>query len=89
MSDFETLCEELKVLVVDTLALEDVVASDIQTDGLLFGDQLDLDSIDALEIAMAMEERYGVTLDDDPEVNQEIFVSVRTLAEFVVGSRKE
>ncbi|MFP6638824.1 MAG: phosphopantetheine-binding protein [Myxococcota bacterium] len=89
MSDFATLCGELKTLIVDTLVLEDVTASEIETDGLLFGDQLDLDSIDALEIAMAMEERYGVTLDDDPEVNQGIFMSIRTLAEFVVGSQKE
>jgi acyl carrier protein len=76
-------------LIVETLALEDITASEIDTDALLFGDEIDLDSIDALEIAMAMEEQYGVTLDDDPEVNQGIFLSVRTLAEFIVASRKE
>ena len=86
MSDLAALCDELKTLIVDTLALEDVTASEIETDAVLFGDALDLDSIDALEIAMAMEERYGVTLDDDPETNQGIFMSVRTLAEFVAGS---
>ena len=86
MSDLTALCDELKTLIVDTLALEDVTASEIETDAVLFGDELDLDSIDALEIAMAMEERYGVTLDDDPETNQGIFMSVRTLAEFVAGS---
>ena len=86
MSDLTALCDELKTLIVDTLALEDVTASEIETDAVLFGDELDLDSIDALEIAMAMEERYGVTLDDDPEPNQGIFMSVRTLAEFVAGS---
>lgn len=86
MSDLAALCDELKTLIVDTLALEDVTASEIGTDAVLFGGELDLDSIDALEIAMAMEERYGVTLDDDPEINQGIFTSVRTLAEFVAGS---
>ena len=86
MSDFATLCGELKTLIVETLVLEDITASEIETDGLLFGDQLDLDSIDALEIAMAIEEKYGVVLGDDPDVNQKIFMSVRSLAEFVSGS---
>ncbi|MEE3327819.1 MAG: phosphopantetheine-binding protein [Myxococcota bacterium] len=80
------VCDELKVLIVDTLALEDVTAEEIETDALLFGDGLDLDSIDALEIAMAIEEKYGVILGDDPDANQKIFMSVRTLAEFVLGS---
>jgi len=80
------MCSELKVLIVDTLALEDVTAEEIETDALLFGDGLDLDSIDALEIAMAIEEKYGVILGDDPDANQKIFMSVRTLAEFVSGS---
>jgi len=86
LSDLSLLCEELKVLIVDTLALEDVTASEVETDALLFGGGLDLDSIDALEIAMAIEEKYGVVLGDDPDVNQKIFMSVHTLAEFVTGS---
>jgi len=89
LSDTDSLFLELKTLIVETLALEDITASEIGTDALLFGDEIDLDSIDALEIAMAMEEQYGVVLDDDPEVNQGIFLSVRTLAEFVLASRKE
>ncbi len=89
MSDLTSLFDELKTLIVETLALEDITASEIGTDALLFGDEIDLDSIDALEIAMAMEEQYGVTLDDDPEVNQGIFLSIRTLGEFIVASRKE
>ena len=43
--------------------------------------------IDALELAMVLEERYGVTLDDDPETNREVFASVRSLARFVSGQR--
>ncbi len=86
MPDLSLVCDELKVLIVDTLALEDVTAEEIETDALLFGDGLDLDSIDALEIAMAIEEKYGVILGDDPDANQKIFMSVRTLAEFVLGS---
>ncbi len=88
MSKREALHEELKELIVDTLVLEDVTASDIETDAPLFGDEgLSLDSIDALEIAMVLEERYGVTLDDDPEKNQMILESVRSLAAFVTENQ--
>ena len=87
MSDHESLFAELKKLIVETLALEDTTPDQIGTDTLLFGDSLGLDSIDALEIAMVLEERYGVTLEEDPEVNQKIFESVRSLAGFVVQSR--
>lgn len=86
LSDVNSLCDELKELVVDTLALEDVTWAEIETEAPLFGDGLDLDSIDALEIAMAIEEKYGVTLGDDPDQNQKIFVSIKTLADFVLGS---
>ena len=87
MSEHESLHAELKKLIVETLALEDTTPEEIQTDAPLFGDGLGLDSIDALEIAMVLEERYGVTLEDDPEANQQIFESVRSLAAFVVESR--
>ena len=87
MSKHESLHEELKELIVDTLVLEDVTASNIETDAPLFGEGLGLDSIDALEIAMVLEERYGVTLDNDPEKNQMIFESVRSLAAFVTENR--
>jgi acyl carrier protein len=78
---------ELKKLIVETLALEGTAPDEIETDAPLFGEGLGLDSIDALEIAMVLEERYGVTLDDDPESNQRIFESVRSLTAFVAESR--
>jgi len=81
--------EELKLLIVDTLALEDVTAGEIVTDDPLFGDGLGLDSIDSLEIAMVLEERYGVTLDDDPDTNKAIFHSVRSLGAFVDEKRSK
>ncbi|MBW2232329.1 MAG: acyl carrier protein [Deltaproteobacteria bacterium] len=81
------LHDELKSLIVETLVLEDVTAEDIETDMALFGDGLGLDSIDSLEIAMVLEERYGVTLEDDPETNREIFFSVASLAKFVLENR--
>jgi acyl carrier protein len=83
----ESLHAELKKLVVEALALEDTKPDEIETDAPLFGEGLGLDSIDALEIAMVLEERYGVTLEDDPEANQRVFESIRSLAAFVVESR--
>jgi len=87
MPESEALHEELKKLIVETLALEDVTPSQIETDAPLFGDGLDLDSIDALEIAMVLEERFHVIVDDDPEKNQAIFASIRSIATFIAESR--
>ena len=68
--------------------LEDVTAEAIETDAPLFGEGLGLDSIDSLEIAMVLEENYGVVLDEDPDANREIFQSVASLARFVQGNRR-
>ena len=83
----ETLEEELKELIIEALALEDVGPADIEPEAALFVDGLGLDSIDALELAMALEERFGVKTGDDPETNQRIFASVRNLATFVDENR--
>ncbi|MCH2187956.1 phosphopantetheine-binding protein [Myxococcota bacterium] len=88
MAETEALHQEIKVLIVETLMLEDVTAEAIETDAPLFGEGLGLDSIDSLEIAMVLEENYGVILDEDPDTNREIFQSVASLARFVQGSRR-
>ena len=87
MGEQEILHAELKDLIVEALALEDVLPSTIDTDAPLFGAGLDLDSIDALEIAMVLEERFGVLVDDDPEKNQQIFASIRSIANFITENR--
>jgi acyl carrier protein len=79
----EDLEAELKQLIVEALALEDVKPVEIETDAALFVEGLGLDSIDALALAMVLEEKYGVTIEDDPESYARIFASVRSLAEFV------
>ena len=79
--------QELKELIIEALALEDVAPADIATGEALFVEGLGLDSIDALELAMALEERYGVKIGDDPEANREIFASVSNLAAFVDENR--
>ncbi len=83
----EELASELKRLIIEALVLEDVDVGDIVTDAPLFGAGLELDSIDALELAIALEERYGVTIDEDPEKNEQLFASVSSLAAFVIENR--
>lgn len=87
MQNREELEAELKGLIVEALALEDIAPAEIETGAPLFVEGLGLDSIDALELAMALEERFGVKIGEDPEVNQRIFASVASLAAFVEENR--
>lgn len=79
----KSLEDELKHLIVEALALEDVEPAEIETDAPLFVEGLGLDSIDALELALALQEKFGVVTSPDDERNREFFFSVKTLAEFV------
>jgi acyl carrier protein len=83
MSD--SLEERLKHLIVDALALEDVEPDEIVTEEPLFVEGLGLDSIDALELALAIQEEFGVVTSPDDERNREIFYSVKSLAAFVAS----
>jgi acyl carrier protein len=83
----DVLEAEIKELIVEALALEDIKPEEIETEAPLFVEGLGLDSIDALELAMALEERYGVTVEDDPDQNRRIFSSVSSLADFVRTQR--
>ena len=74
---------ELAGLIIETLNLEDVSASDIQPEEALFGDGLGLDSIDALELALAITQKYSVQLKADDENMQEAFDTLRSLNEFI------
>lgn len=85
----QDLEQEIKQLIIEALALEDIGPSEIDSAAALFVEGLGLDSIDALELAMALEERYGVKIGDDPELNQRIFGSVRELAGFVSENRTQ
>ena len=87
MASASGLEAEIKALIIEALALEDVKPEEIETEAPLFVEGLGLDSIDALELAMALEERYGVKIGDDPEENRKIFASVRALAAFVSENR--
>jgi acyl carrier protein len=83
----QALEDELKHLIVDALTLEDVSATEIDAGAPLFVTGLGLDSIDALELAMAIEKRYGVRFAADDAQNERIFASVRSLAEHISLAR--
>lgn len=81
MSDLQTLSPtelELATLIVNTLTLE-ADPEDIDPDAPLYGEGLGLDSIDILEVALAVSKTYGVKLRADDENNTKIFSSLRTL----------
>lgn len=85
----EELIVELKHRIIEALNLEEMTPDDIDTDAPLFGeDGLGLDSIDALELIVLMEKRYGIKL-ASPAEGKAIFKSVRTIAEFVNENRKK
>jgi len=87
MSTHEDLELELKRFIIEALMLEDVTPADIDAAAPLFSEGLGLDSIDSLDLAMAIEERYGVQGSTDTGENRRRFASVRALAEFVAVSR--
>jgi acyl carrier protein len=83
----EPLESEIAELIVSCTGLEDVRAGDIDPEAPLFVEGLGLDSIDALEIGVALNKRYGVRLTADSEDNRKHFASLRSLARFVASQR--
>ena len=74
---------EIKELIITTLSLEDIGPDDIDASAPLFNEGLGLDSIDALELGLALQKRYGVTLAADSAETRQHFASVDALARFV------
>ncbi len=83
----ETLVETIKGLVIETLDLEDIGPQDIDAAAPLFGDGLGLDSIDALELGIALQKQYGLKIDADSEETRKNFYSIDTLVEFVKANQ--
>ncbi|GGI54282.1 phosphopantetheine-binding protein [Oxalicibacterium solurbis] len=75
--------QDVKEMIIDVLQLEDISAADIETDAPLFGEGLGLDSIDALELGVALQKRYGISLSAESEDTRRHFASVRTLAALI------
>ncbi len=74
---------EIKQLIIDALALEDIGVDDIDSNAPLFNDGLGLDSIDALELGLAIRKKYNVKIEAEKEDVVKIFSSVSTLAGYI------
>jgi len=83
----DALIPEIKQMIIDTLNLEDLTPEDIDAKAPLFGDGLGLDSIDALELGLAVKNRYGVVLSAESEAMRQHFFSVASLAAFISAQR--
>ncbi|MGF1695606.1 phosphopantetheine-binding protein [Vibrio kyushuensis] len=79
----EVLQNEIKQLIIDALNLEDISIDDIETNAPLFGDGLGLDSIDALELGLAIKKKYNFVIDADDSNTRQYFSSVANLADFI------
>jgi acyl carrier protein len=78
---------EIAQLVIDTLNLEDLQAADIPVQQPLFGDGLGLDSVDALELALALQKRYDIRIASDDKDARRHFATVASLAAFVASQQ--
>jgi acyl carrier protein len=83
----QALEHEIKELIISALSLEDLRPEDIDTEAPLFVEGLGLDSIDALELGVALQKRYGVSLSADAAQTRQHFSSVASLARFVASAR--
>lgn len=89
MSAEQTPAErELAELVVESLNLEDIAPAEIEPEKPLFGGEYGLDSIDALELAVAISRQYGVQLKADDEKNRHIFANLRSLSAYIEANRE-
>ncbi len=78
---------ELKQLIVSALSLEEIKPEEIDSVEPLFGDGLGLDSIDGLELGMAIRKAYGIKIEAKKEEVREIFFNVKSIAAFIASQR--
>lgn len=83
----EQLIPHVKQLIINALRIEGMSPADIETDAPLFGEGLGLDSIDALQLVVAMEKEFGVVV-PDAATGTKVFQSVRTMAEYIAEHRR-
>jgi acyl carrier protein len=82
----ENLIQQVKQMIIDSLRIEGMSADEIETDAPLFGEGLGLDSIDALQLVVAMEKEFGVVV-PDAATGSTVFVSVRSMAGYIEEHR--
>ncbi|CAI8994864.1 phosphopantetheine-binding protein [Pseudomonas zeae] len=89
MSDLNTpsLVRDIKLLIIDALGLEDISVDDIEDEQTLFGEGLGLDSVDALELGLAIQKKYGIKIDADAKDTRNHFTNVASLAAFVTAKQ--
>lgn len=88
--ELQNMIDEIKSLIITTLNLEDLSPNDIDSTLPLFGDEgLGLDSVDALELSLAISKRYDIALDSKTDQLKEIFRCVENLAKFVQENKKQ
>jgi acyl carrier protein len=80
---------EVKQLIIDALQLEDITPDDIDSAAPLFIEGLGLDSIDALELGVALQKKYGISLSADSEETRRHFASVQALAVMIESHRQK
>ncbi|WP_089913940.1 MULTISPECIES: phosphopantetheine-binding protein [Chitinophaga] len=84
----EKLMADLKAQIIEQLNLQEVKPEDIGNDQPLFKEGLGLDSIDALELIVLLQQHYGIRI-ANPEQGPEIFQSVRTMATYITAQQKQ
>lgn len=84
MSDLQL---EIKHLIIEALGLEDLGPDDIGAELTLFGEGLGLDSVDALELGLAIQKRFGIKIDADAKDTRKHFANVASLAAFVTAQQ--
>ncbi|MGA5587813.1 phosphopantetheine-binding protein [Pseudomonas siliginis] len=89
MSELNTasLVRDIKLLIIDALGLEDISPEDIDDEQTLFGEGLGLDSVDALELGLAIQKKYGIKIDADAKDTRNHFTNVASLAAFVTAKQ--
>lgn len=83
------LVDEVKEMIIESLNLDDMKIDDIDSNAPLFNDEgLGLDSVDALELGLALQKRYGIVLDSKQDNLKEIFYSAKSLADFIAQHKR-
>jgi len=81
----QDLNRDIKQLIIDALGLEDITVHDIDDQQTLFGEGLGLDSVDALELGLAIQKRYGIKIDADAKDTRNHFTNVASLSAYVTA----
>jgi acyl carrier protein len=87
--NMEDLKNQIKKLIIDTLELEDITPEDIVDSEPIFGAGLGLDSIDALELGVALKKKFGIKFSSESADNKKHFASVESLAAFITAEKEE